>query len=81
VAKYFDDLGIHLASLKMLLKSGAPCAYVVGNSRIKKTIVETDAILAEIFENHGFCVEEREEIRRRNSGKELHETTVLARKL
>lgn len=78
VAKYFDDLGVHIATLKKHLHSGAKCAYVVGNSRIKKSIVETDEILAQTFENHGFRVEEREELRRRNSGKELHETTVVA---
>jgi len=78
VAKYFDDLGVHIGSLKRHLRKDGKCAYVVGNSRIKGSIVETDEILARIFENHGFMVEEREEIRRRNSGKELHETTVVA---
>jgi len=81
VAMYFDDLGTHISAMRPYLKRDAICAYVVGNSRIKKTIVETDTLLQSIFAEHGFCSIRLEEIRRRNSGKELHETIVISKRL
>ena len=77
VAMYFDDLYRHILELNKCLNSGAVCAYVVGNSRIRKSIVETDLILNDLFNACGYNTIRIDEIRRRNSGKELHETTVL----
>lgn len=81
VAMYFDDMYRHILQLNQCLKSGAVCAYVVGNSRIKKTMVETDLILGDLFKYCGYRLIRLEEIRRRNSGKELHETIVFVEKL
>ena len=78
VAMYFDDLFTHILELKKKLKNNAVCAYVVGNSRIKKSMVETDVLLDGLFQQAGFSSIRLEEIRRRNSGKELHETIVFA---
>lgn len=80
VAMYFDDLYRHILELNKCLSKGAICAYVVGNSRIKKSIVETDVILGDLFQACGYNLIRLEEIRRRNSGKELHETIVFAEK-
>jgi DNA modification methylase len=80
VAMYFDDMYRHILQLNQCIKSGAVCAYVVGNSRIKKSIVETDVILGDLFKSCGYRLIRFEEIRRRNSGKELHETVVFAEK-
>ena len=77
VAMYFDDLYRHILELNKCINSGTVCAYVVGNSRIKKSIVETDLILNDLFNACGYDSIRIEEIRRRNSGKELHETTVF----
>jgi hypothetical protein len=79
VAMYFDDLYMHLTELKRALGDGAICAYVVGNSRMKGTLVETDELLSKLFAQLGFDLLGNEEVRRRNSGKELHETIVLAK--
>jgi hypothetical protein len=79
VAMYFDDLFKGIGELKNCLADGAVCAYVVGNSRMKGSVVETDALLAKLFERQGFTALGNEEVRRRNSGKELHETIVFAK--
>jgi hypothetical protein len=79
VAMYFDDLYKSISETKKSLVDGAVCAYVVGNSRMKGTIVETDHLLAKLFDKLGFELLGNEEIRRRNSGKELHETIVFAK--
>lgn len=78
VAMYFDDLYRHICELKQCLRRGAVCAYVVGNSRIKKSLVETDLLLSRLFQAQGFREVRLEQIRKRNSGKELHETIVIA---
>ena len=77
VAMYFDDLYRHILELNKCLHSGSVCAYVVGNSRIRKSIVETDFILDELFNACGYNTIRIDEIRKRNSGKELHETIVF----
>ena len=78
VAMYFDDLYRHVIQLRDHLRKGAVCAYVVGNSRIKKSIVETDLLLSRLFQEAGFRPVRLEQIRKRNSGKELHETIVIS---
>jgi DNA modification methylase len=77
VAMYFDDLYRHIKELKKTLKKNAICAYVVGNSRIKKCLVDTDLLLSQLFQAAGFREIRLEQIRKRNSGKELHETIVI----
>ena len=79
VARYFDDLYQSIQATKLCLEPGSICAYVVGNSRAKGTIVETQDLLASLFQKLGFTATGNEEIRRRNSGRELHETIVFAR--
>lgn len=79
VAMYLDDLHKGLVANAAVLDQGALCAYVVGNSRMKGTIVETDVLLAQLFESAGYEALGNEEVRRRNSGKELHETIVYAK--
>lgn len=78
VAMYFDDLYSSITETRRCLTGNAICAYVVGNSRAKGSVVETDLILGEMFRNAGFRLLGIEELRRRNSGKELHETVVFA---
>lgn len=77
VAMYFDDLHRHILELKKALSPGAVCAYVVGNSRIKKSLVETEQLLSQLFQSAGFKEIRLEQIRKRNSGKGLFETIVI----
>lgn len=76
VVNYFNELTKQILAMRPYLASNARLAYVVGCSRIKEKFVETDVILAKIFEGLGFVVDSVERIRKRNSGKDLHESIV-----
>lgn len=80
VMKYFNLLATQIKEMDKFLSNDARIAYVVGCSRIKKVFVETDLLLAKIIEGLGlgYEIREIERIRRRNSGKDLHESIVYA---
>lgn len=80
VLKYFNMLARHIAAMEPSLAENAQVAYVVGCSRIKGVFVETDVLLAEIFKNAGYDITSIERIRKRNSGKDLHEAIVFAKR-
>ncbi len=50
VMKYFNLLSEQIKAMEKLPQENLRCAYVVGNSRIKKRYIETDLLLGEIFE-------------------------------
>ncbi|MBI2940800.1 MAG: hypothetical protein HYY04_10220 [Chloroflexi bacterium] len=78
VSRYFNMMAAHLASLPTLLRPGARCAYVVGNSRIKGVEVFTDVALATLFDRYGYLVREIVIVRRRGGRKQLYEAVVFA---
>jgi DNA methylase len=80
--KYFNALASQIVSMESLLAEDARIAYVVGCSRLKGVYIETDTLLGKIIEglNLGYRVDKIERIRKRNSGKDLHESIVYARK-
>lgn len=80
VMKYFNLMAQHLENLNPLLAAKADLAYVVGCSRIKGVFVETDVLLGRLIEEMGFGFEVRriQRMRKRNSGKDLHESVVFA---
>lgn len=80
VMKYFNMLMMQIVAMAPYLKSGAKVAYVVGNSRSKGVYIETDVILAQIFEGLGYNINNIERFRKRNSGVDLYETIVFATK-
>ncbi|OII57443.1 hypothetical protein BIW19_03175 [Pseudomonas putida] len=80
VMKYFNLLALQIKVMDKLPQSNLRCAYVVGNSRVKGVYVETDVLLGEIFKGLGYDVNSIERIRKRNSGKDLHESIVYAAK-
>jgi len=77
--KYFNLLGRQILNMRTLLAPEAQLAYVVGCSRLKEVYVETDVLLANVFDslNCGFKSREVVRIRKRNSGKDLHESIVV----
>lgn len=77
--KYFLDLHRHLQYLRPMLRRGARCAYVVGNSRLSGIEIYTETILARLFELAGFEVERIILFRKRGGRKRLYETAVIAR--
>lgn len=82
VMKYFNQLARQIVVQDPLLSLKAQLAYVVGCSRIKGVYVETDLLLAKIFEgiDLGYKTKAVERFRRRHSGKDLHESTVYITK-
>lgn len=75
---YFNFLAKQIEVQHSSLATGARCAYVVGCSRLKGVYVETDVLLGEVFEGLGlgYRVDRIERVRRRHSGKDLHESIV-----
>ena len=78
--KYFNLLSKQILAMDPLLNPGAKVAYVVGNSWLKGSYVETDRLLLRLFEGLGYVPGDVERFRRRNSGKDLFESIVFARK-
>ncbi|MBI1852035.1 MAG: SAM-dependent methyltransferase, partial [Planctomycetes bacterium] len=54
VRRYFEDVRVHLASLRRVLRPGARCHYVVGNSKFYDTLVPVERLYAALFEQTGF---------------------------
>jgi hypothetical protein len=80
VMKYFNLLAEQIHAMEKLPQNNLRCAYVVGNSRIKKRYIETDVILGKIFQGLGYKLNSIDRIRKRNSGKDLFESIVYAEK-
>ena len=80
VAKYFNLLSKQIENMIPRLKTGATIVYVVGNSEIKGVYVETDRLLAEAMNamDLGLKVKVVERFRKRNSGVDLYESSVIA---
>jgi len=78
VHKYFEDIQVHIRSLKTVLAPAARCHYVVGNSKFYDTMLPVEEIYAALFEDSDFEAVSIERIRKRNSKKELYEFIVHA---
>jgi hypothetical protein len=78
--RYFNLLAQQILALSPHLSPDARLAYVVGCSRLKGVYVETDVLLGQLFEELGIGLQltRVERIRKRNSGKDLHESIVYA---
>jgi len=80
VHKYFEDCVLHFHSLARVLRDGADVHYIVGNSKFYDVMVHTEEIYAALMRAHGFEGVRIENIRKRNSKKELFEFVVSGRK-
>lgn len=80
VHKYFEDCVLHFRSLVRVLRDGAVVHYIVGNSKFYDVMVHTEEIYASLMRAHGFEEVRVENIRKRNSKKELFEFLVSGRK-
>jgi len=80
VMKYFNLIARQINVMGNLPQDNIKCAYVVGNSRIKKRYIETDLILSDIFNGLGYNIDQIHRFRKRNSGVSLYESIVYARK-
>jgi len=82
VLKYFNMLTRQIVAMERFVAKDVRVAYVVGNSRIKDVYVETDVLLAKILEGLDlrYRVTNVDRFRRRNSGVDLYESIVFAKK-
>ena len=78
VHRYFIDTLFHIRSLKKVLRNGARCHYIVGNSKFFDTVLPVEKIYASFFQSEGFGDVNIDAIRKRNSKKELFEYIVTA---
>jgi len=78
VHRYFDDIKLHLQSLRKVVRPKARCFYIVGNSKFYDTMLPVEEIYAALFEDAGFTAVGWKAIRKRNSKKELFEFVVHA---
>ena len=76
VHKYFEDCVWHIRSLARVLAKGATVHYIVGNSKFYDVMVPTELLYAGLLRQNGFTDVTVENIRKRNSKKELFEFVV-----
>ena len=76
VHKYFEDCVLHFRSLARVLRGGAAVHYIVGNSKFYDVMVHTEEIYAVLMRSQGFQEVHIENLRKRNSKKELFEFVV-----
>jgi hypothetical protein len=83
LVKYFNLLSQQIVAMDSSLKPGARVAYVVGCSRLKGVYVETDTLLARLFEHLDlqYRVDGIHRFRKRHSGVDLFESIVYASKI
>jgi len=74
--KYFNMLYGHVQSLRTVASQQFRGAYIVGNSRLAGVEIHTDVLLAQIFEQCGFKVDEILILRKRGGRKKLFEAAV-----
>jgi hypothetical protein len=80
VHKYFDDMVLHVAELRRVVKPGGTVHYIVGNSKFYDVLLPVEAIFSEMFRAAGFEGINVRVVRKRTSKKELFEYIVSARK-
>lgn len=80
VAKYFEDIWLHLISLRKLIKKEGWIHYIVGNSVFYGTVVPVEQVYNDMLIELGFRNVQVRQIRKRNSKKALFEFDVCAKK-
>ena len=79
IARYFDGVSAHIASLRRALRRNASVHYIIGNSSFYGTLIPSERIYASLMKKYGFEGVNVRPIRKRNSKKELVEFEVSAR--
>jgi len=80
VAKYFEDMWLHLCRIYQLIREDGKIHYIVGNSVFYGTVVPVEKIYGDMLKEVGFRDVQITTIRKRNSKKALFEFDVSARK-
>lgn len=78
IHEYFQDIKLHLQSLRQVIKRNGQCYYIVGNSKFYGTLLPVEEIYVALFHDSGFKNTQIRRLRKRNSKKELYEYVVYA---
>jgi hypothetical protein len=78
LAKYWNQVSAAIAAVAAASADDVRMAWVIGCSRVKGEFVESDRLLAELFEAHGFGRTSIERFRRRHADLDLFESVVHA---
>lgn len=81
VAKYFEDMWVHLQNMKKVMSNNAYVHYIVGNSTFYNVLLPVEKIYRDMLADLGFVDLEINTIRKRNSKKELFEFDVVGRRV
>lgn len=80
VAKYFEDIWLHLCKVQEVMREDGRLHYIIGNSVFYGTIVPVEVIYKDMLQELGFHNVEVRRMRKRNSKKTLFEFDVSARR-
>lgn len=80
VAKYFEDMWLHIRDVVKVISTGGTVHYVIGNSTFYDVVVPVERLFADMLTEAGFGEARITRIRKRNSKKELYEFDVSATK-
>ncbi len=80
VAKYFEDMWLHIRDVVQVISIGGTVHYVVGNSTFYNVVVPVERLFADMLTEAGLREVRITRIRKRNSKKELYEFDVSATK-
>ena len=80
VAKYFEDIWMHISDVGCILSGEGEFHYIVGNSTFYGTLLPVEEIYKAMLQEAGFNDVDITRIRKRNSKAELYEFDVTGKK-
>jgi hypothetical protein len=80
IAKYFEDIWLHLQGVCGVMSPGGRVHYIVGNSTFYNILLPVEKIYKDMLQTLGFTEVAIKTLRKRNSKKELYEFDVTATK-
>ncbi len=80
IAKYFEDIWLHLQSVCRVISPGGRVHYIVGNSTFYNILLPVEKIYKDMLQALGLTEVAIKTLRKRNSKKELYEFDVTAAK-
>jgi DNA modification methylase len=75
-AAYFNDCERFFKVTRRIMKPGGLVVVVIGNNIVQGIHIETDRLLAEIGEQHGFTLEQMHQVRKKRTGSSIVNSSV-----
>ncbi|NIM14593.1 MAG: hypothetical protein GTO45_21470 [Candidatus Aminicenantes bacterium] len=80
IARYFEDMWLHIQAVADKISSGGYVHYIVGNSIFYNILIPVERLYKDMLESAGFSDVAIHTIRKRNSKKALYEFDVTGLK-